>query len=169
MSIAARRHVIVLPLPKAWVDKNLLQLAVALIPSAIRAFLVQVPTGDATALLCELHRRLAERLAEVLRRREVIRAPTGRHRSRLRGGHFGLLSTFASLAHADRQLTVAELVAAERGASTTTTSVYSLGPQQLRQLKRRTAESLSGWFRHIHAYRLFLSNGGEPTVPLLFM
>ena len=60
------------PLPAPWVAVHLLQLAVALIPTALRHFMKAVDDWLIPTLLLDFHKGLAERLAEVVRRRETV-------------------------------------------------------------------------------------------------
>ena len=68
---AQRRGFAARALPDSWIESHLLQLAAALIPSSMRAFLPPARSnGD--LLLRDFHKAMAERLAEVLRRRECF-------------------------------------------------------------------------------------------------
>jgi len=104
---AQRRGVVATPLPASWVADHLLQVAAALIPSDIRRFLPS--TANADLVLNDFHKGMAERLAEVMRRREVVRDS---HPSQARPQAPNNSSIFP-VTDPVRQLTLAELRAAE--------------------------------------------------------
>ena len=60
------------PLPPSWVTAHLMQLAVALIPWSVRDFMGGLKDAVVSSVLRDFHKSLAERLAEVLRRREEL-------------------------------------------------------------------------------------------------
>ena len=156
------------PLPQDWLHTHLLQLAVGLIPQSLHGFLR--PTGDwvVPALLQEFHVRLAERLAEVLRRRETVVG----HALQLAGGPVASQAALVPpLAVQARQLTVAELRTAERlrHAAPPTLPPVQAGQKQLAALKRTAGLTLNKWVKEHRYLQAVPVDQGETSVALLLL
>jgi hypothetical protein len=165
LQAAQRRGVQVPPLPDFWVTSHLLQLAVALIPASIQNFLVNVAWSSRSALLRDYHRSLAEWVAEVLRRREVINASLAMSScSRGRGG-----TAISPVTDRTRQLTVAELRAAEQHRVPPPPSSVPRGQRELTALQRSTALTLHLWIKEHRHLRAAAVGQGEASVALLLL
>jgi hypothetical protein len=157
------------PLCPSWVAGYLPQLAVGLLPLSIRAFLASVETWEISLILRAFHLSLCDRLAEVLRRRERLRAerspPSASAVPPLRGPSRSSV----------RDLTVAEVRAAEQGAlASLPVGIVSLpssvtSSSTLREQKKAAALSLAPWVKaHPHLQAVPLDQG-EPSVALLLL
>jgi len=160
------------PLPPAWVDAHLPQLAVALIPASLQQF-IPPPAGSGFhqpvwfILRC-FHLGMARWLAERCRRRETI---VGLERAALPlplppGAPVPDLAAARPF-----QLSIAELRAAERAAPLSpAVSLAPSGPQALlRQRKRDALLALATWVKahpHLRACRL---EDGVSAVALLLL
>ena len=158
------------PLPEAWLQRHRLLLAVALIPANLEEHLGAVPLAKHPGLAATFHLRLAERLAEILRRREEIGRPR-------RGGDperavVAPARPFPAWGVPERQLSAADLRRLERAPP----PPPAVPPPMRRhrsaaeQAQRRTAEQgLAAWLRqHQHIGRCSIEMG-EPSAALLLL
>ena len=173
LQVARRRGVLVSSLPDAWVEAHVLLLAVAVLPMSLRGFLSGTSLDSVvTAFLQDFHVALAERLAEVLRRREELIAMTSSRLVTSAASTATSSSTSSSVA-SQRQLSVAELRAAERTSSSSCSSGVAPPPQvgskALAAQKRIAAQTLHLWIKQHRFLRAVPIEQGETSVALLLL
>jgi hypothetical protein len=170
-SRACREHTVgAVILPEAWLQRHRLLLAVALIPADLVEHVDTVPLAKRPGLAAAFHLHLAERLAEVLRRREEIGRPR-------RGGDVeravaAPARPFPAWGVPERQLSAADLRRLERAPPPPPVPPPPLRRQRnaAEQAQRRAAEQgLAAWLRqHPHLGRCTIELG-EPSPALLLL
>jgi len=174
-------------LVSSWVSAHLLQLSVALIPTSARGLLGGCAAADSlvVSMLQDLHRGLAERLAEVLRCREdlVAKASSSAGFCDARSSLSSTSTTSCAIGHAARRLAVEEWRAAERLAfsSSSSSTLLPIAPASLPPPTRRlsrvqlsaqkwgAASSLHLWIKQHRFLRAVPLEQGETAIALLLL
>ena len=166
------RHVPVQPLSLVWVQAHILQLAVGLLPRGLGQFLPPEKDQAARGLFRDFHLKLVGRLAEVLRRRQVLISTTSTLRTVPQQGGSSSSMRVRSSAHLapSRCLTVADLRRAEsQPAAPSELSPVRFSYRGARAASLEAALSLGLWVkRHPHLHPAPVADG-EPSVALLLL
>ena len=181
------------PLSPQWVQAHLLHLAVALIPQSLHGFIPSLPGLAVSRLVREFHVALAERLASVLRRREILVAASATTSSAI--APMTLVTTsltitsssfcsssstvssvvplsFTSMGPEARHLTMAELKAVEDGSFVPASSLDQATYWSVRQAEIRSREEtrrLPSWIKEHRFLKAVPVENGEVTAALLLL
>ncbi len=162
LKVGSARSVSLPPPPSSWIAAHLPQLVVGLIPTHLRTFLPNVSDGLVRSFLRDFHLGLVCRLAELLRRRQLLlpKAPVSR-------------LTSSAPPHSSRHLppsrclSVTDLRAAESGSRTTSSPLPRVS--SYRRAGREAAVSLHTWVKQHPHLRPVPVADGEPSVALMLL
>ena len=165
--VLAKRGVTVpVLLHPSWVATHLARLTVGLIPNSIHS---NFPGDDwlSPSILKDFAMGLAARLAEVLRRREVLLAAAEPPSSALPGPS---APSAPSAAAAPRHVSVAEFRALEQEAPSVAPAVRPHAPARTKELiahRQEAGLSLPEWIKQHRFLKACVVASGEPSVALL--
>ena len=163
-ALAARGVQASVPFPSAWASAHLLQLAAGLIPRSLYSHFAAVSSWLVPVLLRDLQQGMMSRLAEVLRRREVLMAAANPPSA--------APSPARVLPGVDavRQLTVADYRAAEsHPAPPATPPVRARGSHATVAPRVEVTLALPAWVKQHKFLRAAPLAHGEPSVALLLL
>jgi hypothetical protein len=167
LQVAHAKRAQVTPLPELWISEHLRQLAAALIPTAVRAFMPQVDLWMVPVLLRDFHQKLAERLAEVMRRRETIVGLALQATGRPLPPRAAFVPPPEDQA---RQLTVPELRAAEnRSAGAAPPPAPKISKAALAVKQKEVGLDLPAWIKQHRFLRAVPVAQGEASVALMLL
>ena len=166
LKVGKSRGVKMIPLSPPWLQTHLLQVAAGLIPSSLTDFLPPDVEWLAPKVLQDFHLGMAERLAEVLRRRETV---VGTAASSTSGASPSQAPAFSSSSSSARQLSVAELRAAERLPVSPQRRRAVASQQHLAEAKRTAALNIHRWIKEHRFLKAVPVVEGEASVALLLL